>query len=689
MTPRGLLSRRLRAVCLAAVAFAVFAHTLAFEFVYDDASQVVGNPWIWNVRYLPNLLTKAVWSFKGDQPSNYYRPVQMLLYFLVARVGGKHPLGFHLASVLVHALATAAAYLLLRRVTDEDRAACAALLFAVHPAHVESVAWIAGSTDLNCGLLVFVALAVWWRVLRASGRRRVALAALWGLLFFLALGAKETAIVLPALALALPRPASDGAPAGPARGAPRWREVALTLVISGVVVAVYLGVRLRALGGLSPLNRHPDLSPSRLVANGLALVPRYLLVVFWPWRLLPDRVFEPASGLLDPWAIAGALLLAGGAALAIRLRRTLPAISFGVALLLLPLLPVLQVQYVGSNAQADRYLYIPALGACLLLVEVLARVGRHRAGAAGRRLLAGACALLAALAVVRTVTASALWSDDETLARAGIALEPRSMTMRFLLAGTLDREGRVDEGYRVAAAAVAIDPTDRSARASFAGFRAQRAKTPQEEIAIYKEVLAADPYQPYMWASLSAACLRARRFDDAVTAGERALTMDPNNVEAIVNLSAAHGALADFVGQEREARHALDLDQESALGWLNLGLARLAQKDLVTADEAARRATSLDPKLGRAHFCLSYIASSRGAAEEEAREAERAVELSPQDATLWVWLGSVRERRGDREGARRAYEQALALAPGDRTATKYLQRLMSTSSLAGPGPGGV
>ena len=672
MTPRGLLSRRLRPVCLAAVAFAVFAHTLAFDFVYDDASQVVGNPWIWNVRYLPNLLTKAVWSFKGDQPSNYYRPVQMLLYFLVARVGGKHPLGFHLASVLVHALATAAAYLLLRRVTEEDRAACAALLFAVHPAHVESVAWIAGSTDLNCGLLIFVALAVWWRVPRASGRRR---AALWGLLFFLALGAKETAIVLPALALALPRSAPDE-PTGPARRPSRWREAALIVAISAAVLAVYLGVRLRALGGLSPLVRHADLSPPQLLANGLALVPRHLLVVFWPFRLLPDRVFEPVSGLLDPWAIAGALLLAGGAALAVRLRRTLPAIPFGVALLLLPLLPVLQVQYVGSNAQADRYLYIPSLGACLLLVEVLARLGRHRAGAAGRRLLAGACALLAVLAVVRTATASALWSDDETLARAGIALEPRSMTMRFLLASTLDRAGRVDEGYRVAAAAVAIDPTDRSARAYFAGFRAQRAKTPQEEIAIYKEALAADPYQPYMWASLSAACLRARRFDEAVTAGEKALAMDPNNVEAIVNLAAAHGALGDFVGQEREARHALDLDQESALGWLNLALALVPRKDLAAAEEAARRAASLDPKLGRAHFCLSYVASSRGAAEEEAREAERAVELSPQDATLWVWVGSVRERRGDREGARRAYEQALALAPGDRTATKYLERVI-------------
>ncbi|HYS78997.1 MAG TPA: hypothetical protein VEO94_09170, partial [Candidatus Dormibacteraeota bacterium] len=82
MSPRGLLSRRLWPAYISAVAFAVFARTLAFEFVYDDVRQILGNPWIWNARYLPSLLTKAVWSFKGEAPSNYYRPVQMLLYFL-------------------------------------------------------------------------------------------------------------------------------------------------------------------------------------------------------------------------------------------------------------------------------------------------------------------------------------------------------------------------------------------------------------------------------------------------------------------------------------------------------------------------------------------------------------------------------------------------------------------------------
>src|SRR6266699_3805728 len=368
----------------------------------------------------------------------------MLLYFLVAHVSGKHPLGFHLASVLVHALASAAAYSLLRRVTGETRAAFAVLLFAVHPAHVESVAWIAGSTDLVCGLLVFVALAIWWRVPRASSRRSAALTAIWGMLFLLALGAKETAIVLPALALALPAPAPGEAPGREGRCASRWRDVAVLAVVSGAVVAVYVGMRLHALHGFSPLNRHPEISPLGLVANGLALVPRYLLVVFWPWRLLPDRVFEPVSSLLSSWTIGGAFLLVGGAALAWRVRRARPPISMGIALLLLPLLPVLQVQSVGSNAQAARPLYIPSLGACLLLVELVAWVGRRRVGAKGRRLLAGAGASLVILAFLRTVTVSAIWSDDETLARAGIALEPRSMNMRFLLASVLDRTGRVD-----------------------------------------------------------------------------------------------------------------------------------------------------------------------------------------------------------------------------------------------------
>jgi tetratricopeptide (TPR) repeat protein len=673
---------RLLAALIGLAAFAVFAHTLTFGFVYDDAGQVVNNPWIWQPRFFTRLLTEGVWSFKGDQPSNYYRPVQMLLYFAEAQIFGRRPFGFHLTNVLAHAAASIAACLLLRRVTGDRRAACAALLFAVHPAHVESVAWIAGSTDVNCALLTFACLLAWSKARGAAGRRRLAPATLAGVLFFLALLAKETAIVVPLLALALPPPAprdgrgpEDPPADSPARSA--WLPWAAGVaVVSLAALLPYLLLRARALGGLWSLNRHPDLDLAGLVANALALVPRYLTVAFAPWRLLPDRVFEPAGGLLDPWCLAGAAILAVAAGAAAAARRAAPAVTFGLALLLLPLLPVLQVQLVGENVQADRYLYLPSLGACLLIAEGAARVmGRLRAPAA-RPAFAAACVVLGIAAAARTVTAASIWKDDETLARAAIALEPRSVIMRVLLAGVLDRAGRIDEAYRFAAEATALDPADEDAAVAVAALGARRqGKSPGEEVAALRAALEKSPGHPYLWSSLSAACLRARLFDQARVAAERALAIEPASLETIVNLASALGALGDHAGQERQARRALELDPGSALAWLSLGEALLARRDLAGYEEAIRRAAGIDPSLARARLGLSMIALRSGRRAEALREAERAAELDPGDAAIWVGLGVVREQQGDRQGARGAWERALALEPGHAIALKYLRRL--------------
>ena len=670
-------STRQRAAAIGLLAFAVFAPTLAYDFVYDDISQVVNNPWIWQPRYLPNLLTRAVWSFKGDQASNYYRPVQMLLYFADAQIFGRRPLGFHLTNVLIHAAASIAAFLLLRRVTGEGRATGAALLFAVHPAHVESVAWIAGSTDVNCALLSFACLLAWCRARGAAGAPRIAMTIAAGLLFFLALLAKETAIVVPALALLLP-PAEGGAGERPPPARPRREWLRWALMVGGVsLVALlpYLALRTHALGGYSPLNRFPEMGAVQVAANGPALLPRYLLVAFLPWRLLPDRVFQPVPGLLDRWCLAGVLILAGAVWAGFAARRAAPAVTFGLALLLLPLLPVLQVQWVGRNVQADRYLYIPSLGACLLLAEGASRLLARLRAPAPRRAFAAGCVLLAIAAAARTVAAASIWRDDGTLARAAIRLEPRSSIMRVVLAGVLEREEKIDEAWRVAAEAAALDPTNENAAAAVAALGARRqARSPREEVAALRTALEKNPAHPYLWASLSAACLRARLFDQAIEAGGRALAIEPSNVEVIVNLASARGGLGDHAGQEREARRALALDPRSALAWLSLGEARLGQRDVAGYEEAVRRAAGIDPSLARARLGLAMVALRSGRVSEARREAESAAGLDPRDASIWVGLGVVLEEQGDRAGARRAWERALALEPGHPVALRYLRR---------------
>src|SRR6266581_2941570 len=135
---------------LATVAFIVYAGTLVFGFVYDDRVQIVGNRVISHWTYVPQYFLHHVWYLVDPRfAANYYRPIFLLWLKLSYSAFGVSPAGWHLASVALHILATLQVFWLAQRLLKNRSAAIvASLLFAVHPLHVESVAWISGVTDL-------------------------------------------------------------------------------------------------------------------------------------------------------------------------------------------------------------------------------------------------------------------------------------------------------------------------------------------------------------------------------------------------------------------------------------------------------------------------------------------------------------------------------------------------------------
>jgi len=687
---RALLEGRAGPVAVALLAFATFAGTLRNGFVFDDGFQILGNPWIWSFSGLPHLLTRPVWAFMDERATNFYRPVMSLLHFVAAQIFGRQPLGFHLVLLLTHAGAAATALLLLRRITGKAEALFAAALFAVHPIHAESVAWISASPDVNATLLILVTLILWDRARGSESPLRAALPAAATCL--LALLSKEMAVVVPVLALLLPRGAADDPPAPERRDRPASStRRALSWAVAFVLPSlIYLAARLHAVGGLRPIMARPDLAGSAGVPTSAALVARYLALAFLPISPAPDRRVEPVAFLSDPRALAGIALLVAAAGLSLLLRRRAPAAAYGVALLCLPLVPALQVAYLSGSLQADRYLYLPALGACLLVAEaagaLLRRVADRavRRGAAGDatsggrrtlRVAAAACLLVAVLAV-RASSAAAMWRDSETLGRAGIALEPKSVLMRLELIHALDLSGRRAEAISVAPEAETIAPGEPRVPAALAGLRARAAEeTGGDPIAIYRTALASDPSRAHLWVGLSEAYLRAGRAVEAIEAAEHALAIERFNAAALANLSTARGESGDSAGEEREARRLLEIDPLSAPGYLNLGVARLRQDDLEGAAEALARAAALDPTLARVHLYLSWVATRRKIPDQALEEGEQAVALDPRDPEAWNHLGAVRAQSGDAEGARAAWERTLAIRPGDPQARANLDRL--------------
>jgi 4-amino-4-deoxy-L-arabinose transferase-like glycosyltransferase len=155
----------LNCLALFLLAFLAYANTLVGSFVYDDNYQVVENPYAHSFRYLPKIFSTSVWSFQGAQgPTNYFRPMMTFGYLLFYQIAGPVPFSFHLANIVLHTLIVLLVFFIVRRLSGERIALVAAGLFALHPIHTESVAWIAGVTDLELAFFYLLAFLLYLRL---------------------------------------------------------------------------------------------------------------------------------------------------------------------------------------------------------------------------------------------------------------------------------------------------------------------------------------------------------------------------------------------------------------------------------------------------------------------------------------------------------------------------------------------
>ena len=195
-------ARALLITALVACATLPYLNILFNGFVYDDDNQVLKNPYVRSFRYLKEIFTTNVWSFRGVRAvTNYYRPMMTLGYLVCYKLFGMRAYGFHLVSLLLHVLVVCLVFVLTERLTgDRVWAFVAGALFALHPIHTESVAWIAAVTDLELTFFYLLTFGIFLAVARPGGGRSEPMVAAMVVAFILALLSKEQAMTLPALA---------------------------------------------------------------------------------------------------------------------------------------------------------------------------------------------------------------------------------------------------------------------------------------------------------------------------------------------------------------------------------------------------------------------------------------------------------------------------------------------------------
>lgn len=392
------------------------------------------------------------WALRAAVGS-VWQPLAWLSYGLDYAVWGLEPFGFHLTSLLFHAVSAALVALLAFEFAgdteDRDTAAgalFAALVFAVHPLRVESVSWAAERRDVLSGLLTIAALRAYLRARRSAGSLRGV-----AVLHALALLAKASAAVLPVLLLVL-----DAWPLGRfADSRRRWAclkevvvEKAPLWALSAACVAIAAVVQHRIRW---PLSQHGLCGRLAQTAYGLAFYARKTL---WPTGLAPLYELRPPLELSSAPFLFSILAVVVCAALAWRQRVRRPWLAAAGAFYVLALGPVLGLTQFGPQIVADRYSYVACLPLSLLAGAAMREALRRKAA---RIATASACVLVVGSLAVLCVRQQAVWREGQSLWTRVAAVDPASATAQLSLGTLRAGAGRIPEAAAFFDAALARD----------------------------------------------------------------------------------------------------------------------------------------------------------------------------------------------------------------------------------------
>ena len=430
---------RLAGAVLFLTTYVVFCGTLSNLFVHDDIPQVLENPYLRNVGLWTRIFTGSVWSFRGPaQRDNMYRPLQFVTYWALYRLKGPNPVIFHLALLLFYAAAVWLVFRLACELLPNSVVAFAgALLWALHPLHVETVAWISALPDLGAAYFYLLAFLLFVRAERSAdgaiGGYLLAAGAFFPALFF-----KEMALTFPLLLLVywfyFP-------------GKHSWKSKLLRWMMYVAAVAAYLVVRIAVLGRFSEA---PNLlKPTwRLGGVALGLLGQHAKLFFWPRYLSIFRSFDLVASLHSPWPVVAFLILVA----ALFLRKREPMLGFLVIWWGVTLLPTLDVRQVNLPV-ADRFSFLPTVGPCLALACFLLD-GLPRRLSCPKTAPALALGVLMVLWTVQDVRSVPRWHDNVTLWDQAYLASPNSALAHMLRGVVLQqRDGKMDaaaQEYRLA-----------------------------------------------------------------------------------------------------------------------------------------------------------------------------------------------------------------------------------------------
>ena len=549
------------------------------EFIsYDDGCYVTENSIVRSGLTIDGI----VWAFTTFHAGNWH-PLTWLSHMLDCELYGLNPMGHHWTSLQIHLTNTLLLFFILKCMTGALwRSAFVAALFALHPLHVESVAWVAERKDVLSAFFGMLALLAYCRY-----TKQPSLVGYLLIILFLSMGlmAKPMLVTLPFLFLLL-----DFWPLERFRFATVSRLVLekIPLFVPVVISSCLTFMAQQSGGAVMPLE---SFSLKVRIANAFVSYASYVVKAIWPHDL---SVFYPHPGdALPLWQVFGAILLVAGASfLATRCLKKYPYIAVGLFWYLGTLVPVIGLVQVGPQAMADRYTYIPLIGLFIIIAWGFSDLstGRHY-----RKIVPALFAVIILSALTtRTFFQLGYWRNSIILFEHAINVTDNNYLAHNNLGAALLEKGKPDEAALHLKEALRIEPGCRAVLYNLGTALSNQGK-PDEAVLHYNDMLKINPKDAIVHNNLADVLSAQGKLNEAVLHYNEALKIDPDYASA----HCGFGSLLIKQGKFKEAMfhlaEAIRIDPDYAEAYYNIGVIFSGLKKFKEASEFFSKALQIDP----------------------------------------------------------------------------------------------
>ncbi|UCF06321.1 MAG: tetratricopeptide repeat protein [bacterium] len=572
---------------LIAVSALVFVNSLQNGFVYDDHGLIEQNEMI------------RGWKSTFDELT-LYRPVRWITYALEYSVWGLNPVGFHLTNLLIHVACTVLVYLFASAILRSRVASFfAALLFALHPVHTEAVNNVANRPDLLATLFVLLAI-----VLYAHRGRSVLFYFTSLVAFILGLLSKEAvSLTFPLLIVAFDWyfDRTDSIKSF-FRKHLRYQAPFFAILVLNLIVASYnrmISERVTEVSGhLEVSTETSGTSFAQMFGIAARAIANYVRLLILPTNLTAEYPFPDAAPLHTPAVFFSILLMIVLVACIVWSYRRWHGASFGILWVCLTLVPVANFIPLTPHFIAERYLYAPSVGFCIIVAVFLRHLYDRRfehMPAVFQRYAALLCiAIVCVFSALMTIRRNADWESDITLWSKTVRQQPSSMIAYNNLGYAYQRAGMLDSAARAYQSAIIINPTYVMSRYNLASILAKR-----------------------------------ERYDEALEQYIAIARIDPTFVRAYYGMGSIYA-------WKKQTERAIEAFEEAvrrypryAKAHYRLGMLYRSRGSLDRGIEHLRKAVECNPADGRAHYDLAAAYLEKGLREQAMKEYRRAVEIDP------------------------------------------------------------